>query len=447
MKHSFRRMMGFTLVEISVILLALGLILPSAALYWQFLQQQQVSTGQMDAQQQTRDALVGFLHANYRLPCPAVDALGIESCIQGAGLHQVGFVPWRTLGLPRPEAGQLRYGVYREYSATAHTDRDLASLRDRMNPLRVTNPSPEPENNDAPNPILKTFIPIPSNTLLGATQSKNPATPFDAACDLSVNPPCSTAEADKARAVNLIDTCLALNTAAQIQNATPSQLAVNVQINGSTVRRPVAFVLVAPGLLDADGDNQPFDGANATASSSNPTFESPGMATSHVYDDVVMAVSHAELFSELQCGAGLSATSHSHFNAATGSFLLERAFYDYRDQLDVAVKLADADVFAAAAGTASAASGVLDGAKEILSATADTTMTFGGRAAQIGLAAAGTAAAALATGAAVKATLDSQESLDEAKTVHQDFAQRTTAMTKLSQSINRNTLIADAIGF
>ncbi|GAB3359685.1 MULTISPECIES: type II secretion system protein [Giesbergeria] len=434
-----RRMAGFTLVEISVALLALGLILPGAVVYWQLSERQRVSASQANVQQQARDAVVGFLHANYRLPCPAADALGVESCTEGTGLRQVGFVPWRTLGLPRPEAGALRYGVYREDSAVAHEDRDLAAIKDRMNPLRVRTPNPTPQNGNAPNANAP---PVPSVAagLLGATQSGDPANPLNTACNAANSPPCPLGGA---QSVNQIDVCLALNTASEALVAPAGQLAVNMLAG----RRPVAFLIAAPGLLDADGNGQNFDGANASASSSAPTFEAPGMAVSNAYDDVVLAASHAELFSELQCAGALSAASHAHFNAATGAFVLERALYDYRDQLYVSVKLAEADVAAAGAGVAGAASGVLDAAKEMLSATADTTMSVGARSFQIGLAAAGIVAAAAGGVAAGLAMADSISSLAEAEDVHSDFATRTTAMTNLAISVNRNTLTADALGF
>ncbi|MBU0892670.1 MAG: prepilin-type cleavage/methylation domain-containing protein, partial [Gammaproteobacteria bacterium] len=63
MKH---RMMGFTLVELSLVLLALGLILPGAVIFWQLSERHRVAGVQMDAQQQSRQALVGFLHSHYR---------------------------------------------------------------------------------------------------------------------------------------------------------------------------------------------------------------------------------------------------------------------------------------------------------------------------------------------------------------------------------------------
>ncbi|MDH4415787.1 MAG: prepilin-type cleavage/methylation domain-containing protein [Acidovorax sp.] len=434
-----RSMQGFTLVEISVILLALGLILPGAIVLWQLSERQRVTTVQVDVQQQTRDALVGYLHSNYRLPCPAADTAGVESCTDGGDLRHVGFVPWRTLGLPRPEAGALRYGVYREPSATAHGDRDLASAVDRMNPLRVRTPSPKPQNKDAPNDKASP-IPSVSTVQLGMTQSGNDAAPLNTACNASDSPPCPLGVA---RAVNLVDVCLALNTANDNLVAPTGRLAAKML----GTRRSVAFVLVAPGMLDADGDGKAFDGANASATSADPTFEAPGMAATSAYDDSVVAPSHAELFGELHCGAALSAISHAHFNAATGAFVMERALYDYRDQLFVAVKLAEANVAAAAAGFAGAAAGVLAGIKEGVSAAADTTMSAGARSAQIGFAAAAIVAAGLSVQASLAAVGLAGEALKEAIETHSDFATRTTAMTELAISINNNTLKADAIGY
>ena len=433
------RMQGFTLIELSLVLLALGLILPGAVIFWQLSERHRVTTVQMDVQTQSRDALVGFLHANYRLPCPAADALGVEDC---AATRQVGFLPWRSLGLPRPEAGGLSYGVYRAPSAagvaTAPLDQDLALARDRMNPLRVRTPNPIPENADAPNPKAP---PIPTVTagLLGATQSGDDAAPLNAACDASNVPPCPLGVEN---AVNLLDVCLALNTASDALVAPAGRLATKVGVN----RRTAAFVIAAPGMLDADGNGQFFDGANALATNADPTFEAPSRAVTDTYDDVVMAASHTELFAELHCGAALSAVSHAHFNVATGTLLLERAMYDYRDQLYIAVVLARADVAAATAGVASAVAGSLDAAKELLSATADTTASVGARAFQIALAKVGIGLAVASDIAAAYALVDAGLSLAEAQDVHRDFADRTTAITNLSRSVNVNALTADAIG-
>jgi hypothetical protein len=214
-----------------------------------------------------------------------------------------------------------------------------------------------------------------------------------------------------------------------------------------TQRRPVAFVVVAPGLLDADGDGKSLDGDNASASDANPTFEAASKAISDQYDDQVLAASHAELFAELNCAAGLSATVHSHFDAAIGAFVMERAMYDYRDQLYINIKLAEADVASAAAGVLSAAAASVDAGQAVVSATGDAFASAGARSFQIGLAAAGVVLAVIGDAAAVASVSMAAISLASAQQTHTDFATRTTAMTDLSISINQNALTADAIGF
>lgn len=67
---------GFTLVEISVALLALGLVLLAAVVFWQQSERQRVTVRQMEVQDQSRDAVLGFVQAHHRLPCPAADTGG-----------------------------------------------------------------------------------------------------------------------------------------------------------------------------------------------------------------------------------------------------------------------------------------------------------------------------------------------------------------------------------
>jgi prepilin-type N-terminal cleavage/methylation domain-containing protein len=440
-QHAIRQhARGYTLVEVSVVLLALGLVLWGAVVFWQQSAGQRSSALQLDVQQQAKQSVTGFLHARHRLPCPAADANGVESCTSGTGgLRQVGFLPWQTLGLPRPEAGRLRYGVYREPSATAAEDRDLAVSRDRMNPLRVRTPSPRPQNGSAPNGNAPP-VPVAATGQLGATESGDTFDPLNTACNAANAPPCPLGgEAS----VGQVDICLALNTASDPISAPTGRLGVSA----GGVRRPAAFVIAAPGLLDADADGVAFDGANATASDTSPTFESANTRGTSSYDDSVIAASHTELFALLACETGLSAAEHAHFNAAIGAFVLERAMYDYRDQLHVMVRLAEADVAAAAAGLLGAGAGVSDAAQAMLAATGDTILSVGARSFQIGLAAVGIAAAAAGLVAATLGTIDSAASLVDAIATHDEFAARTTAITDLAISINRNALMADAIGF
>ena len=375
-----RRQVGFSFVELSVALAALGIVLLAAMAYWQLTASQRVAAVQQTVQKQSRDAVVGFLYANFRLPCPAADANGFENCSgAGSAIRHTGLLPWRTLGLPRPEAGRLRYAVYREPSGSAPDDRDLATARDRMNPLRVATPNPKPRNHPiAPNPNAPP-PPVAVAGLLGATQSGSLASPLNAACNPSSSPPCPAPGGGSA-SVNMVDACLALNTASGLAAAPAASLGV---VDGG-VRRPMAFVVVAPGLLDADGDGQIFDRANALASDANPTYEPASRSKSDTYDDQVLAVSPTELFSELNCGTGLAAAAHTHFNAAIGAFTLERALYDYRDQLYVSVLLATTDVAVAAAGVLSSIASGLDAAQAVLSSTADAFQSAGARAASGG---------------------------------------------------------------
>ena len=434
---------GFSLVELSVAMVALGIVLLAAMGYWQRSAGQRVAVAQQTVQQQSHDALLGFVHANFRLPCPAVDAGGLENCaIAGGFVRHVGMVPWRTLGLPRPEAGRLRYAVYREFAGNAPDDRDLATARDRMNPLRVKSAFPKPQNSAiAPNPNAPP-VPLALAGLLGATQSGVPGSPLNTACNPANSPPCP-APAGRTASVNMVDICLALNTASGLNAALPANLAVLQD----GVRRAMAFVVVAPGLLDADGDGQIFDGLNALASDTNPTYEPARRSKSDVYDDQVLAVSPTELFSQLNCGTGLAAVSHAHFNTAIGAFTLERALYDYRDQLYVGVLLATADVGASVAGTLVALAVTGDGLQSATSALADTFASAGARAFQIGIAAVGVAAAVIGVASAVASTARSATALGVSIDSHAKSAAHTTAMTDLAISINSNALLADAIGF
>lgn len=430
---------GFTLIELSVLLLALGLVLLGAVMYWQYTNRLRVAAVQQSTQAVVKDALLGYVYANHRLPCPAQDLNGLESCLNGGALRKVGQVPWRTLGLPRPEAGAFRYAVYREASAQVETDRDLASAKDRMKPLRVRTPDPRPSNGNAPNAGAPP-VPVASAGLLGATQSGLLSAPLNAACDAADAPPCPLIGAGS---VNQVDLCLALNTSSELVAAPADQLGLQL---GAT-RRAMAFVVAAPGLLDAEGNGSAFDGPNATATDSNPTFAPAGAAASHLYDDQILAVSAGELFAQLSCASALAAVSHSHINAATGALVLERALYDYRDQLYVQVRLAAADVAAAAAGNASAVAAGVDAAQAVVSALGDSFASAGARSFQIGLAAVGVALAVVGAATSILGTTQTAITLTDATATHNGFATRTTAITDLAISINHNALLADAIGF
>ncbi len=95
-----QREAGFSLVELSIVILIMGLLLGGIALP---LAQQRDNARLGEAEQQideVRDALEGYLLANGELPCPATPASGGQAAPNaGTCSRQHGFVPATTLDL------------------------------------------------------------------------------------------------------------------------------------------------------------------------------------------------------------------------------------------------------------------------------------------------------------------------------------------------------------
>lgn len=99
---------GFSLVEITVVLIIIGLMLSgmlvplSAQLHWQKVKETKKSL------EEIKDALMGFAIIKNRLPCPANEN-GFESL---SLCHTQGFLPWAELGVGRYDGwGNLFYYV------------------------------------------------------------------------------------------------------------------------------------------------------------------------------------------------------------------------------------------------------------------------------------------------------------------------------------------------
>lgn len=110
------RTSGFTLVEIAIVLVIVGLIIgglvtPLAAQ----MEQRKISDTQKSLDD-AREALLGFALRNGYLPCPAISAsLGLEdrSATGCSDDKRQGFLPWATLGLPKLDSWNhlFRYSV------------------------------------------------------------------------------------------------------------------------------------------------------------------------------------------------------------------------------------------------------------------------------------------------------------------------------------------------
>lgn len=335
-RHDSQR--GSSLIELSIVVAVLGVVAIGAALWSNVASRETAVAADRDLLEISERAAIGFAHAHYRLPCPSSNNGGLEDCTTG----QFGYFPWRTVGVPQISAGKLRYGIYRNPNAASPwLDMDLAVNLHRLRPLFMEGAQP--------------FLPdVSDRTVLLTT--------------------------------NLIDFCYAVTLASNTVSssnptssttaAVPKLLAV-LDKDNSQISRPVAFVIAASGQSSANSNGNPFGGINATASSANPTFESTNRAQTATYDDRVSAVSFDTLFSQLDCGQGLSAIGHSHVNTATAAAFMQQAAIDYKVQLKILDLLAGAGVASSTASVLSAAAGLSLAVAEVATSVGGAAATEG----------------------------------------------------------------------
>lgn len=421
-----KRMRGFSMVEMGVALVVLGLLLTAAMAYWRMSRQEQVVSVHRSLFTDAQAAVLGFVHAHHRLPCPDTDGDGLEGqtvagaaqcVVASAPTAAVGQLPWRTLGLLKASAGAFRMGVFRDAAPTGgEPSRDLAVTADRFKP------------------IVMAGVPVAgAEGLIGQ--------------------------------VNLFDTCYALNAASLATRTqfaagtdTATLLAVREPVGGGNRRRHVAYVLAAPGLLDADLSGSAFDGLNRTASAASPTFEPAGRVRDAAYDDQVVAMGFDTLFSELQCGKALAATQHAHFNAAASAVILRQSLADYQRQLQLLADLAGAGVASATAGVLTASAGLANAVAASGDAIAWSILTYGAATAAIvaGVFAVGANTVAVAaSGATLAAAIATKVEADQRVTQVQPLVISTAQLADNGSlvpapavpGVPSNAMAADEAGF
>ena len=254
---------GFSLLELTIVLLVIGStvfiarsLAPSVSDKTDSQQQgasfQADSAVLKDAEQQLR----GYILSHNRLPCPDITGDGLEDCGTAAAPTHSGALPYRTMKLPQPALNAhnnaLRYGVYRNPSAVASQDMDLA--RDGLNRFQPLLPEP--------------LDPRPGST------------------NVPESPPAIIAS-------NALDFCWALRSVARqgVQNANFTFVGPQAQALNQ------AFVLADPGQRDANSNGALFDGNNAAG----PGFDLPNRPQTSTYDDQTLSMGFFRLAARLQC--------------------------------------------------------------------------------------------------------------------------------------------------
>lgn len=133
---SFKTQSGFSLVEMAVVLVILGLVLTT--LFAPLAAQRDIKNiiGTQASLNQIKDAINGFAILNGRLPCPAkviADPSNASYGLEDTTLcGQEGLLPWKTLGVPETDEwgahrtssvdtwiGYWKYRVDTNYTTTA----------------------------------------------------------------------------------------------------------------------------------------------------------------------------------------------------------------------------------------------------------------------------------------------------------------------------------------
>ncbi len=144
--NRLRHSTGFTLVEMAVVVLLLGIVLTMGLRTLQATQENAAWSQTRLKQERIKVALIGFFRTNGRLPCPdsALPPTGAEPavCLANAGW---GVLPWQVLGLSVTDAqdGWANFFTYRVANATPVTSKNWTlktgvtafSLRELTAPL------------------------------------------------------------------------------------------------------------------------------------------------------------------------------------------------------------------------------------------------------------------------------------------------------------------------
>lgn len=140
-KFAARRQAGFTLVEIAIVLLIVGLMIGGLIAPLSSQMEQRRVSDTRRVMDEAREALFGFALRNGYLPCPAISSSnGLEDRSNNACNKRYGYLPWATLGVARLDGWNrlMGYSVTPEFADSAtlfslRTQRDITIATRALN--------------------------------------------------------------------------------------------------------------------------------------------------------------------------------------------------------------------------------------------------------------------------------------------------------------------------
>ncbi|MBF0427910.1 MAG: prepilin-type N-terminal cleavage/methylation domain-containing protein, partial [Magnetococcales bacterium] len=121
--HSYRHHSGFTLIEMAIMLVLFGIVLVGGINAIRMQSQQSTFESAQADMRVIKDALLGFVAINGRLPCPSVTTLGVVNTGVANCTSYEGQLPWKTLGIKPLDAwGHLyTYRVTQNFTVSIAT--------------------------------------------------------------------------------------------------------------------------------------------------------------------------------------------------------------------------------------------------------------------------------------------------------------------------------------